>query len=80
MPEHETLAEQLNLSALIQGLAQDLHDLRANKISPREAHARAELARQILRGVHYVMNARKFIDQNLKPVEIEDGSKAKGRR
>lgn len=53
------LSESLNLQQLIGGLMGDLRDLREGKISVRDAHARAELARQILRGVHYVVQAQK---------------------
>lgn len=62
----ENLAEGLQLTGLIAGLIEDLKDLRAGKISVRDAHARAELARQILRGVHYVVVAQKFLEGNLK--------------
>lgn len=57
-----SLAESLNLSTLITDLAGDLKALREGRISVRDAQARAELARQILRGVHYVVTAQKFIE------------------
>jgi hypothetical protein len=63
----KTLAESLNLTDLISGLVGDLRSLRAGKISVREAHARAELARQILRGVHYVVVAQRFIESQALP-------------
>ena len=63
MSEHpNTLAERLDLVDLIGGLVGDLRLLRTGGISVREAHARAELARQILRGVHYVVQAQKFLE------------------
>lgn len=61
------LSESLNLQNLIGGLIGDLNDLRAGKISVRDAHARAELARQILRGVHYVVQAQKFLSGQALP-------------
>lgn len=63
----DTLSERLNLSDLISGLVGDLKDLRDGKISVREAHARAELARQILRGVHYVVQTQKFLESRALP-------------
>lgn len=63
----ETLADRLSLDGLIAGLIDDLRDLRAGKISIREAHARAELARQILRGVHYVVTAQKYLEGRALP-------------
>ena len=67
MPEQKSLADNLSLTDLIAGLAQDLRDLREGKISIRDAHARAELARQIFRGVHYVVSAQKFMESRLIP-------------
>lgn len=64
----QSMSEALNLGDLITGLVSDLKDLRTGKISVREAHARAELARQILRGVHYVVTAQKFIDGQAKQI------------
>lgn len=63
----QTLSERLNLSDLVSGLVGDLRLLREGKISVRDAHARAELARQILRGVHYVVSAQKYLDGTLLP-------------
>lgn len=64
--EAQSMAEALNLGELIAGLIGDLKDLRTGRISVREAHARAELARQVLRGVHYVVTAQKFIEGQAK--------------
>lgn len=64
--EAQSMAEALNLGELIAGLIGDLKDLRQGNISVRDAHARAELARQVLRGVHYVVTAQKFIEGRAK--------------
>lgn len=58
----DSLAKRLDLQDLVGGLVGDLRDLRDGKISIKEAHARAELARQILRGVQYVIQAQKFLE------------------
>lgn len=76
----QSLAERLNLSDLIAGLVDDLRELRAGKISVRDAHARAELARQILRGVHYVVVAQKFLEGRALPPPDGVSTETKGRR
>jgi hypothetical protein len=68
-----SLAESLNLANLIADLMGDLRALREGKISNRDAHARAELARQILRGVHYVVQAQKFLSLQALPNPDAEG-------
>jgi len=65
------IADRFDLQTLIEGLAQDLKDLRAGKISVRDAHARAALGKQILRGVHYVVVAQKFLEGRALPSPSE---------
>lgn len=73
-PPEGTLTDQFNLNKFIKGLVRDLDDLRAGKISVRDAQARAVLAKQVLRGVHYVVQAQRFLEQNAKEVpQIENG-------
>lgn len=64
-----SLAEQFDLRSFVGGLVSDLKELRAGKISVRDAHARAELARQVLRGVHYVVTAQKFLEARALPAK-----------
>lgn len=68
MPEEadgaRPISDGLRLDDVIHGLNEDLHDLRAGKISVAQARASAELARQLLRGVHYVIQARRFLEGN----------------
>lgn len=67
------VADELNLKDVVNGLAQDLIDLRAGKISPAEAHARAALAKQIWNGARIYLQAIKTIQSAAKPVsEIEE--------
>lgn len=79
-PQLESLTDQFSLDALIKSLSADLNALREGKISVRDAQARANLARQILRGVHYVVMARKFMEDGAKPVAqlAGDGAKRDG--
>lgn len=60
------LTQRFNLMEFTDSLIQDLQDLRENKISVREANARALMAKQILRSVHYVVTAQKYLGDNAK--------------
>lgn len=71
----QTLTEKFDLGDLVSSLVGDLRALRENKISVRDAHARAELARQILRGVHYVVTAQKFLEGNAKQLPTADSAR-----
>jgi hypothetical protein len=75
--ESAPITERFNLDSLILGLANDLRDLRAGRISVPDARARAELARQIMRGVGYALQARKVLEKGLDqlqaPEEPADG-------
>jgi hypothetical protein len=62
-----TLAERFDLQGLIDGLAGDLKLLREGKISIRDAQARAVIAKQILRGVHYVVQAQRYLEGRALP-------------
>ena len=68
-----TLTERFSLDALIDGLAADLADLRAGKITTRDAHARAALAKQMLRAVHYVITARRMIENRARTLSGNGG-------
>lgn len=70
----ETKAEgpmrmRFDLLKFTDDLITDLSELRLGKISVKDARARAELARQVLRAVHYVVSAQKFIEQRALPVQ-----------
>lgn len=78
--EPASLAERLDLATFIAGLLGDLKALRAGQISNRDAHARAELARQVLRGVHYVVTAQKFIEGRALPAQTEPQKRGRGQK
>lgn len=63
-----TLTERFDLDSFIKGLVNDLDMLRAGKISVRDAQARAVLAKHVLRGVHYVVMAQRFLESRAVPV------------
>lgn len=64
--DYETapVSEKLKLDDIIRGLAQDLSDLRANKISNHDAIARSLLAKQIFNGVRLYLIGSKFLEAN----------------
>ncbi len=63
------MSERFNLTSFTDDLINDLHLLRNGKISVRDAHARAELARQVLRAVHYVVIAQRYLVDRALPIE-----------
>lgn len=79
-PPPGSISERFNLLGFTDSLITDLELLRAGKISLREAKARAELAKQVLRSVHYIVTAQKFLEgqatrvpqRRIKDIEPED--------
>lgn len=63
------LTERFNLLEFTDSLIGDLHLLRAGRISVKDAMARAEIAKQVLRSVGYVVTAQKYLAENAKPVK-----------
>lgn len=62
------LSERFSLDKLILGIIEDLDDLRAGRISVKDAQARAELAKQAMNGVRLVVNAQRFLETRALPV------------
>lgn len=60
------MTQRFDLMMFTDSLISDLAELRAGKISVREALARAELAKQVLRSVGLVVAAQKFLESNAK--------------
>ena len=76
MKNYDTMADRLNMPEFVDGLVQDLKDLRAGKVTPHDARVRAELARQILRGVTLMVQATKFIQSGTKLIgDASDAAK-----
>ena len=61
----------LTLDAFTKGLVQDLHDLRAGKITAHQARARTQLAREVLRSVHLQLEGQRFLAAQAKQLEPE---------
>lgn len=61
-PVPGTMNERFDLGRFTDRLIEDLELLRAGKITPTDARARADLARQVLRSIGYVLEAQKVID------------------
>jgi hypothetical protein len=55
--------ETLGLDRIIKGLASDLDELRAGKISTQDAIARSMLAKQIFNGVRLYLTGTKILSQ-----------------
>lgn len=66
--ETTTLAERFSLDDIIHGLAADLADLRAGRISTRDAKVRADLAHEILRGIDLTVKAQKLLIERAKTI------------
>lgn len=66
------VADDLGLRSVIQGLASDLQDLRAGKISPNEALARASLAKQLWNGCRIYLQAVKTMEAAARRVPAGD--------
>lgn len=65
---HAAPTEIVNLRELITGLASDLADLRAGRITIHEARVRAELGKQVFNGMRLVLSGQKYLEASLKPV------------
>ncbi len=63
------LTDRFNLLAFTDSLILDLQALRAGRISVKDAMARAEIAKQVLRSVGFVVTAQKYLSENAKPME-----------
>ena len=73
--ESSPVSDGLGLREIILGLAGDLSDLRASKISANDALARAAIAKQIFNGVRLYLQASKFLESSAQPVgEIANGA------
>lgn len=68
--EYAPLSESLGLGKIISGLASDLDELRAGKISVHDAVARSLLAKQIFNGVRIYLNGTKLLGENARPTQI----------
>lgn len=66
------MAERFNLMTFTDDLIGDLRALRSGRISVRDAHARAELAKQVLRAVHYVVTAQRYLGDRALPVPASE--------
>ncbi len=62
------VADSLGLRDVILGLASDLRDLRAGKISTQDAQARAAVAKQMFNGVRLYLQAMRSLEGSAKPV------------
>lgn len=57
-----------DIPGVVRGLARDLDDLRAGKITPKEAQVRADIAKQMFNGLRIIVQAQRFLSEKAKPV------------
>lgn len=76
MDETTDIADGFDVPGIIRGLADDLKQLRAGTITPKEAQVRADIAKQIFNGLRLVISAQKFVSQKARKIEAIDGSAA----
>lgn len=67
--EASPMNERFHLDAIVQGIADDLRDLRTGKISVDDARVRAELSKQFMNGVRLFLNAQKILEARAKQIE-----------
>jgi hypothetical protein len=65
-----TLDEQFDIATIVRGLASDLQQVRNGTMSIQQASAQADLAKQLFNGLRLVIQARKFLDAEMKAVGI----------
>jgi len=71
------VTEGLQLDKIITGLAGDLEELRAGRISVNDAIARSMLAKQIFNGVRLYLNGTKMLADQAREVKaIKPGERA----
>lgn len=63
------ITERFNLLSFTDDLIVDLQSLRSGTISVKDAMARAEIAKQVLRAVSLVVSAQKYLSENAKPIK-----------
>ncbi len=66
--EMTELGGVLDMAAFTRGLVNDLQLLREGKITTQQARARAELARQALRAVGYLVSANRYLLEHAKEI------------
>lgn len=66
------LPADLDLIDFTKALIGDLNGLRTGRVTIPQARASAELARQIIRAMHLVVNAQRLIESRAKTVGGED--------
>lgn len=69
------ISDILGLRAIIDGLANDLQDLRNHKISPADGLARAALAKQVFNGVRLYITAARSLGDMPSPVKPRGDAK-----
>lgn len=72
--ETADIGTEFDIPTVIRGLHQDLLDLRAGRITAKDAQVRADLAKQMFNGLRIVVQAQKFLSSNAKQLPTNEGS------
>lgn len=73
-----SLARRFDLMKFTDDLAADLRALRAGTISVQDARVRADLARQVLRSIGFVITAQKMLEGKALPAPADDSVEHNG--
>lgn len=67
------IGENFDVPAIIRGLSSDLADLRAGRISAKDAQVRADIAKQIFNGLRLVVSAQRYLSAKARNVSAIKG-------
>lgn len=76
--EASPLGERFNLETVIQGIADDIGELRLGHITVEDAKVRAELAKQFMNGIRLVIHAQKYLEERAKIAALTPPQAQKG--
>lgn len=71
--DNADIGENFDVPAIIRGLSSDLADLRAGKISAKDAQVRADIAKQIFNGLRLVVSAQRYLSAKARKVDAIEG-------
>lgn len=64
----DDIGSTFDVPNIIRGLVDDLAQLRAGKITAKEAQIRADVAKQIFAGLRLIVQTQKYLSTQAKPV------------
>ncbi len=67
------IGTEFDIPSVIRGLHQDMLDLRAGRITAKDAQVRADLAKQMFNGLRLVVQAQKFLSASARQLPSAEG-------